>query len=550
MTKLLDLDLKGDTAWVLRHPSVLPFDALDFAPLACPEYSTPREFLARVRALYEEMFWGAALQSGVITPVLEELITTSATASLAEMQRRIRERDKSPAGKGADQRLDTIRVAYPTIFASEKNLWTKLHETSIYFAVDGPLSPPTRFLFWQLVSERFAYLKAIGHRDKVHTLILLDEAPATFSHRQQTVSGLPPTPVQLLPTTREHGLQFVVVSPSWNELHPLILSQFQVQVALQPSDGRELDAIAKSFRLTPAKMLATARMPRGTGIGKVRGIEQPFMFTYPPFTEPKDIDEQTLAAARARAKEFCSTRLAAKEWDESVGQQPAAQAPPATPPSRIAPAVQTKLPHQTTLPLNDRERAECTLICKRGIVTVVEVLQQLGLQPMQENRARKNLKATGYITESRILIHGSRGGSAVALTATEKARADLGLSKPHLGRGGSQHVWILRQLRDHLGATLEVHNADAVITYDPVKHERLRAFLNVPLNTGDTIAVEIEISRPTVERHLARNAAYTLTVFATMPKHVKQLRASCAGQERAIVVDALQLLTAICGEAA
>jgi len=545
VTKLLILDLKGDTPWVLRYPHVLPFDALDFAPLACPEYSTPREFLPRVRALYEEIFWGAALQSGVITPVFEELIGTNRIASLAEAQRRIAERDKSPAGKGAVQRLDAIRVAYPTIFASEKNLWTQLHEASIYFRVDGPLSPAARFLFWHLVSERFAYLRATGQRDRVHTVIALDEASATFSRRQQTVSGLASTPVQLLPTTREHGIQFVVATPSWNELDPLILSQFQVQVALQPSDGRELDAIAKSFRLTPAQVRYAAAMQRGTAIGKIRGIEQPFVFTYAPFTQRKDIDPQTLTAARARAEEFC--RMAAREEDPR--QQPTA-APSASPPSRVAPVVvppKKDEKKQESLALNTVTREILTYVAERGIATPGEIAQARRFHPQQIARGRRTAVAFGFIEAHELVLRSGRGGKGVGLTLTAKAYGQLGLTRAHLGKGGPQHQYVLRELRDHLGATLEVQGADAVVTYDAMKHQFLQEFLGIALNAGDTIAIEAEISRPasTAEKNIARNAAFTRTVVATLPTHVAALRATYAGNDQVIVVDVLRLLDAI-----
>ena len=226
MPHVLILDLKGDTPWTLRYEKVLNFADLDYSPIACPNFGSPTEFIANLQRIYLEIFWGAALQSGAFTPVLEALVRPGFAASLADQQDHIRLRDKSSAGHGAVQRLDDIRLNYPTIFHSKKNLWDRLHESSIYFGVDGPLTNAARFLFWQMVSERFRYLRTIGHRDSTHTLVLLDESPANLGKRQQTVTGQPPLPVQLLPVTREHGIQFGVATPSWTELDPLILSQF------------------------------------------------------------------------------------------------------------------------------------------------------------------------------------------------------------------------------------------------------------------------------------------------------------------------------------
>src|SRR5579872_1639199 len=307
-------DLKGDTPWTLKYPCVLSLADLDFSLIACPSFGTPTDFISNLKAVYLEIFWGAALQSGSFTPGLEALVRPGHTASLADLQDEIRLRDKSPAGKGAVQRLDDVRLSFPTIFHSRKNLWERLHESSIYCGVDGPVTSAVRFIFWLLVTERFRYLRAIGHRDHLHTVIALDESPLSLSKRQQTISGQPPIPVQLLPVTREHGIQFCIGTPSWTELDQLVLSQFGIQVLLQVSDGRELEAISKTFRFTGAQRKFASAMPRGTAIGKVRGVEHPFVFTYEPF-QNKAITANELAAARERTRTFCNENATVEEHE-------------------------------------------------------------------------------------------------------------------------------------------------------------------------------------------------------------------------------------------
>jgi len=285
--KAIVLDAKGDTPWMLKYRSVLSLNDLAFSLVACPSYAAPTAFINRWLMLFRECFWTAELQSAVLLPVLREVIQPGRPASVEDMVDRIRLRDRSPAGKAAADRLESTSLVYPNLYESRASRWDDLHETSLYCAIEGTLTPATRFVLWLVIIERFAFLQHQQHRDRVHTVVLLDEAQTSLSKRQQTISGLPSTPVQLLPTTREHGMQFVVATPSWTELDPLVLSQFQVQIALQPSDGRELDAITKSFRLTPAQSRFTCGMQRGTAIGKIRGIEHPFPSRTSHATSPR-----------------------------------------------------------------------------------------------------------------------------------------------------------------------------------------------------------------------------------------------------------------------
>lgn len=535
------LDAKGDTPWMLQHDA-LSLSDLEFSLVACPPYASPTEFINRWLMHFRESFWTAELQSAVLLPILREVIHPGRAASLAEIVDRIRLRDKSPAGKAAADRLESISLSYPKLYESTANRWSELHEQSLYCPIIGTLTPATRFVTWLLIIERFAYLQHRAHRDRVHTVVFLDEAQTSLSKRTQTISGLPSTPVQLLPTTREHGLQFVVATPSWTELDPLVLSQFQVQIALQPSDGRELDAITKSFRLTPAQARLTSSMQRGTALGKIRGLGQPFLFTYEPFREQKDIAPATVSAARARAERFCNaSNSSAREGIASNGQPTPAQesAPSSSPPSRVAPVVEQTIPPNTakrTVSLNERERKILTYIAQRGVLLVTELHAELHLHAMQESRTRKNLRALGLIEEHRITTRSGRGGTSIALTLTQKAHEELHLAKAHLGKGGPAHRYYLRCLRDHLGATLEVEQTDAVIAYNSKRHERLQAALGIALNDGETIAIEVEVSNPrmTTPRIAARNNRFTHTIIATLPQHVEKLRTT--HQHSSIVV--------------
>lgn len=558
--KAFVVDQKGDTPWMLRHQGVLCLDDLEFSLITCPPYGTSTDFINRFLTLYRECFWTAELQQAVLLPILRELVHPGRAAALRDVVDRIRLRDKSPTGKAAADRLESVSLAYPRLYESTTNRWSELHETSLYCPVKGAQTPATRFVTSHLIVERFAYLQHRHLRDQIHTTIFLDEAQTSLSKRAQTISGLPPTLVQLLPVTRENGMQFIVATPSWTELDPLVLAQFQVQVALQPSDGRELDAITKSFRLTPGQAKFAGGMPRGTGIGKVRGIEQPFLFTYAPFTQSKDIDVPTRAAAGERAIHFgvAPNTWAAREGHES-NEQPTPShesAPSSSPPSRVAPVVETP---PRAIPLNEHATALLHDVAKHPCTLTTPSYCRCSLRLSEGDRAKSLLTNLGFVESHRVRTGRGRGKTGSALRLTPAGWQRLG-QRPQKGlRGGSsvQHEFLIRQLAAHIApSTIETLGADLVLSFNAAAHEQFRRTIEdlsgrvIALNDGDLASVEVECSRPeaTGVRSAERGESFALTVLAVFGKDDK-LRANVASSDHLVIVDVLLLLDALRAEA-
>lgn len=543
MPRVMLLDLKGDTRWTLAYPQVLDLAHLDFSPIACPTFATPTEFISNFQTNYNEVFWGAALQTAALTPSLEALVRPGHVASLADLQDQITLRDKSPAGKGAVQRLDSIRLAFPLLFHSKKNLWHALHDASIYAGIEGPLTPAARFVFWLLVTERFRYLRAIGHRDQIHTAIFLDESPSSLGRRQQTISGQPPTPVQLLPVTREHGIQFNVATPSWTELDPLILSQFSVQVLLQVSDGRELEAISKSFRFTPAQATFAAGMPRGTAVGKVRGIEHAFAFTYEPFPN-KTITPDVLAKAYERTSNYCIEQDAQSPVTPVIAPNRASVAATGAMGSQLAtlspsPAPTSAAPvEQPPIALNTNETrlAEYLLIQRVQLATVA--YNDLKLHPQAGTRAKNKLLTLGFITAEPVIAHPGRGGTGVALRPTPSLHGRFNHRHIHGVRGPTsvQHEFLIHEIARCLAlVVIEVTvGTKAVDIYVKNYHETQAAVLSAVRDAAhhftpttrettpiESFAIEVETSdaRKTAPNNAEKNfaAGIPLTIIAPMP---------------------------------
>jgi hypothetical protein len=365
-------------------------------------------------------------------------------------------------------------------------------------------------------------------------------------------------------------MQFIVATPSWNELDPLVLSQFQVQIALQPSDGRELDAIAKSFRLTPAQTRFTSGMQRGTGIGKVRGSEHPLLFTYQPFLHAKDSDARVLHDARARTRSFCERHdFAAREGIASNEQPTPSQqsAPSSSPPSRLAPVVeaaktssntsQEDLPSNTSrrVALNKHAAGLLQDAADHLLTPTTAAYDRLGVHYTIGDRAKQLDLNLGLLEAHKVRIGAGRGKTASILRLTPAGWTWLGRKPPKGTRGGdsvAHQYYVLQLLRLIPRSTIETLGADLVIPYNTADHTHLLAALEtlgghaISLNNGDLIAQEVECSMPerTAQRNITRDAGFALTVIAILGK-TQQLQRTIGDADRVVIVDVLRLLDAL-----
>lgn len=538
----ITLDRKDDYERDLLDASVLSLNALPFAPLALPAYASPTEFINDTVRAFADPFWCKELQCGALTRALETLYTISSRPSLADLQRTLRSMKGEPA-RNVAERLESIRITNEAIFQSTANLWSVLHEQSLYYAVPGGLTSAHQFLFWHVVNQRWSYLRGTQQRDRVHTIVQVDEGDETFGDR----TGDPSIPVQLLPRTREAGLFLWIGTPLWN-LHPLVLANAQIQVLLQPAPN-DLQRIARAWNLNADQVSYLTTMQRGQALARVRD-EHPFLLTLTPTLVRKDIRDSEREQAREHSRRFAqqqtptqvvqpagtpqaSTRttasntLPSSELTAARGAMVLQPVPLAPSPS---PTFVASVEHTETFKtaiLTAAQVSFLTFVAKRGIALVTETYYAQALKPMQGDRIKRKLVSLGLLQATRITVGSGRGKQATALQATAVAYNMLFLAKPSLGRGsGPQHAYLLRELRDRIPhCTIEVAGADAAIAYNEQEHApllralRTTAQQEIALNTGDTLAIEVEL-RPakTMARNIARNTdrGFTLTVIALL----------------------------------
>jgi hypothetical protein len=201
-----------------------------------------------------------------------------------------------------------------------------------------------------------------------------------------------------------------------------------------------------------------------------------------------------------------------------TGQQPALPAPP-----RHLPAAEEPAPK---IALNTNERGLLTLIATKGVA----LTNESPLHPEQLRRAKAKLRTLGYLREERIISHDGRGGSAIALALTDTGHIAAGTTPGGLGGGGLQHQYLVRKLLERTnGSQREVSlggkRVDILFTYTE-EHEWLSTIDPlIALNTGDHVAIEVEVSDPTktAPSNIEKNAAagVRLTIVAVLPTQVE-----------------------------
>jgi hypothetical protein len=554
--RLIVVDRKDDTRalaarderFLILHPEV----ALNI--IQQPNGVSRAEHISTIVTCFARAFFGGEHLKQVLTDALQQAFAQHEQPSLADvlavLQRMSAKGDtftRRDAIAGVSLRLQRFAALYPGLFQTRAGLTLDdLFTHSLYLPITTA-SEASEFTITFLIHELLFHQRRHQRRGGLAHVLVLDEGLSAWTAHANNIDRQPLLSyVQSM--VREYGIGMIVTSTSVQLLDPLLKANLGTQIVMNLTSAAESSEIARTFGLTTEEHeFLNTRLVRGECIIKLADEwRHPILATFPRSTSEKSVSASEWQAVLERTNLLAQRRaLAAREEVASTTLPTPAPAPAlsSSPPARVAPVVeQTTPPNETsTVSLNERERKILTYIGQRGVLLVTELDAELHLHAMQESRTRKNLRALGLIEEHRIVTRAGRGGTSIALTLTRKAHEELRIARPHLGKGGPAHRYYLRELRDRLGATLEVHEVDAVLTYDSARHEHLAHALGIALNTGDTIAIEIEVSNPriTAPAITTRTTGYAHVVIATLPQHVDRLRTT---HPAAHVINVLDLL--------
>jgi len=432
------------------------------------------------------------------------------------------------AQRGAEERHQRLIDRYPGLHTPGAPGLSALFERSIYVPLTH-LTETEDFLITLLVRRLFHYHEQ--HRGTgLRHLITVDEGVLSFRHRADTITGRASLS-SLQGMGREMGISFYVSTNALRLTDEGLRSNVYLTAAFRPANGDDATHLKRALALNDAQTEYLSTMPRGEIILKIGRIPYPIVATFDVL--PMTRDDNAYEHARHRTNDYLAT-LAATE--EVTTQQPALPAPP-----RPTLAAGRELPQR--IALNANEEKLLRFIGDHKVVLTTEC----ALHPQLLTRAKKKLLTLGLITEERITARAGRGGQANALALTPAACAWLGLAQGGAGTGGLQHQYLVRKLLDAIpGAQREVSLAgkrvDVLFTYTD-EHAWIARAAKIALNTGDHVAIEVEVSDPakTGASNIAKNlaAGVTHTILAVLPQQRERTHATLAG---ALVVNVFDLL--------
>lgn len=440
------------------------------------------------------------------------------------------------AQRGAEERHQRLITRYPGLHTSGAPGLDALFERSIYL----PLTHMTEtedFLVTYLVRRLFHYHEQ--HRGTgLRHLVAVDEGVLSFRHRADTISGRASLS-SLQGMGREMGISFYVSTNALRLTDESLRSNVYLTAAFRPANGDDANHLKRALSLNDAQTQYVSAMPRGEVVLKIGRIANPVLAVFDPL--PKITDDQAYVRAQERTREFLARTAAAKEG--VTGQRPALPAPP-----RLLPAAgHHEVPRNTRIALNTNEEKLLRFIGEHRIVLTTEC----ELHPQLLIRAKKKLLTLGLITQAKITARAGRGGQANALALTTAGCAWLRLTPGGAGGGGLQHQYLVRKLIEAIpGAEREVSlvgkRVDILFTYTH-EHAWIATITGIALNTGDHVAIEVEVSDPTktapsnVEKNTA--AGVRLTLIAVLPGARERTSDALAQlAHHAIVINVFDLL--------
>lgn len=368
-------------------------------------------------------------------------------------------------------------------------------------------------------------------------VVIVDEGREAFAEHANTIKGR-----SLLSDLQGMGrgmdISFFVATNALRLTDEGLRSNVFFTAAFRPANGDDATTLKRALALTDAQTAYLSAMPRGEVVVKLAG-QPPMLATFDPL--PSAVDPNAYEQARERTREFLARTAAAKEG--VTGQRPALPAPP-----RLVPAAgHAEVSLNTRIALNTNEEKLLRFIGEHRVVLTTEC----ELHPQLLIRAKKKLLTLGLIIEAKITARAGRGGQANALALTAEGCQWLRLPPGGAGGGGLQHQYLVRKLIEAIpGAEREVSLAgkrvDVLFTYTD-EHAWIATITGIALNTGEHVAIEVEVSDPakTARVNVEKNAAagVRITLIAVLPGARERTSDALAPlAHHAIVVNVFDLL--------
>ena len=572
-----------------------------FNPLQRPVHLSLAEFVALLVDAVAQVYYGGQNLKRYLTAALMQAFRDHEQPCMADLaaliERSIDKRStftERDAAHGLLQRLERFGAMYPGMFRCRHGITTDaLFNQSLYLP-QRVTSEAGQLLLALLVQLLFQHQRGRQHRGGLEYMLILDEGMMTWSAHQTNIDE-EPLLASLMTMVRESGIGMIVTSTT-AVVAPILQSNAFLQIALNMTSGDDTAAIARTFEMTPEEQHYFAtRLQRGQCIIRLGDTwRHPILASFQRDNERKDVTDHEWKSAIERTKQLAQNasrqteQRAAREGIGGNGQQPTAQAtaPSASPPSRVAPVVETPpntgrhasaiaeeatiAPNvdQGAVPPNERPRVALNKHTTALLHDVADHPYTLcgpaygrnDLLLAQGDRARGQGERLGLLCATRVTCGRGRGktGISLALSAEGWRTIDRTPTKGLRGGSSAQHSFCVFELHRRIpGSLIEEYlgakAVDLAVPYNTKHHEPLLHAVTAlngktpRLHDGDIIALEVEISSKSQSaiRNATKDAAagVALTILAVADRQPERLALTLPSN--AIVLDVFALLDAL-----
>jgi hypothetical protein len=569
---LIIVDRKDDTRalaakdqrFLILHPEI-----------ACNIIQQPKgisraEHIATLIACFARAFFGGEHLKQVLTDALHQAFAQHDQPALADVMAILQTMgakgdtfSRRDAITGVILRLQRFAALCPGMYHARAGLTLDdLFTHSLYLPVTTA-TEASEFAVTFLIHDLLFHQRHAQRRGGLAYMIVLDEGLSTWNAHASNIDRQPLLSyVQSM--VREYAIGMIVTSTSVQLLDPLLKANLGTQIVMNLTSAAESSEIARTFGLSPEEHdYLNTQLVRGECIIKLADDwRHPILATFPRSTTEKFVSTSDWSAAIERTDRLAQRQaLAAREGIESNRQPTPSQtpAPSSSPPARVAPVVEKseqKIPPNPSrrVALNKHAAELLQYAADHLLTPTTAAYDRLGVHYTIGDRAKQLDLNLGLLEAHKVRIGTGRGKTASILRLTPAGWAWLGRKPPKGTRGGDSvaHQYYVLQLSRLLArSTIETLGADLVIPYNTNEHEQLHRVLEtlgataLALNDGDTIAIEVECSRPeiTAPRNVARDTGFTLTVIAVLGGTTKV--PMVVPTDRVLVVDVLRLLDAL-----
>jgi hypothetical protein len=534
-----------------------------------PSFMTLESFNANWTTTFSRALWGGELKKQILTASIEEAFEQHSKPTLEQLNeiigRKAKRGDtfqKIDSVSGNVNRLNRISQYYPGLFKTAKGIPVEeLLRHSLYIPV-LQVEEIIEFIVSYLVHLLFYYNRARGLRNKLNTLVAIDEGLLLWNKQQNKIEGAPLLSY-LQSMVREFGIGMLVTTTNLTLTDPVLRSNTNLYVFMSQANGEEVEQVAKTVHLSPeAKEHLAKRLPLGHCLirnGQRWG--ETILAKFKPLDIEKSITPAEYQQAKDRIKKYLPESPPAAETEPATSAPVNSVSPPVVP----SPVVDAPRLH-----LNEAEDKLLPIVCKR-LLSATQAYHAAGLSAQAGTDATAKLKALGCLTSERVVIKPGRGGMAVVLWPTAKAYKYLNIKPPKGTRGGDsrQHQYLVRAfvelipeshaemnfggLAEFGGKTVDIFFQYREGVHRPL-HEKLKLLLLqregfTGLVEDQGVAIEVECSHPgkTGPENAHRNAAVgvSLTIVAVMPGQLESATEALLEAPQVVCLDALRFLQAL-----